>query len=69
MNFKSILKLVNQAAGKNGSAIAKELQITPGAYSQYLNSDFSSLERFIKICKICGCEITITSKNGVNIKL
>lgn len=60
---------MNQAAGKNGSAIAKELQVTPGAYSQYLNSDFSSLERFIKICKICGCEITITSKNGVNIKL
>lgn len=69
MNFKMLLKLVNQAAGKTGSAIAKELKITPGAYSQYLNSDFSSLTRFIEICKICNCEITITSKNGVNIKL
>ena len=69
MDIKNTLKMINQAAGKNGSAIAKELNITPGAYSQYLNSDFSSLIRFIDICKICDCEITITSKNGLNIKL
>lgn len=69
MDIKSVIKLINQAAGKNGSTIAKELQITPGAYSQYLNSDFSSLIRFIDICKICNCEITISNKNGLNIKL
>ena len=69
MELKNVLKLVNQAAGKNGSQISKELNITPGAYSQYLNSDFSSLVRFIEICKICGCEITISNKNGLNIKL
>ncbi len=69
MDIKSTIKLINQSAGKNGSAIAKELKITPGAYSQYLNSDFSSLERFIKICKLCNCEITISNKNGLNIKL
>ena len=69
MNIKNVLKMVNQAAGKNGSEIAKILKVTPGAYSQYLNSDFSSLIRFIEICKICNCEITISNKNGLNIKL
>ena len=69
MDIKNTLKLINQAAGKNGSTIAKELNVTPGAYSQYLNSDFSSLIRFIEICKICNCEITISNKNGLNIKL
>lgn len=69
MNIKNIIKTINQAAGKNGNEIAKELNITPGRYSQYLNSDFTQLNRFIEICKICGCEITITNKNGVNIKL
>lgn len=69
MEIKNVLKLVNQAAGKNGNDIAKALNITAAAYSQYLNSDFTSLTRFIEICKICDCEITISGKNGLNIKL
>ena len=69
MDIKNIIKTVNQAAGKNGNDIAKELNITPGRYSQYLNSDFLQLIRFIEICKICECEITISNKNGLNIKL
>lgn len=69
MEIKNVLKLVNQAAGKNGNDISKALNISPAAYSQYLKSDFTSVIRFIEICKICDCDITISGKNGLNIKL
>ncbi len=69
MEIKKAIKTISQAAGKNQNEIAKNLNITAGAYSQFLGSDFSQVVRLIEICNICNCDLIITDHENINIKL
>ena len=69
METKIAIKTISQASKKNGKSIAKELNITPGAYTQYMNSQLLQIERLIRICEICDCQLQITNNNGMTITL
>lgn len=69
METKIAIKTISQASKKNGKSIAKELNITPGAYTQYMNSQLQQIERLIRICEICDCQLQITNNNGMTITL
>ena len=67
--LKNTIKTMIAAAGKTGAGISKELQITRAAFTQYLNSDFSQVKRFIKIADLCGFQVVIKNKSGLEITL
>ena len=67
--LKSTIKTMIAAAGKSGAGISRELHITRAAFTQFLNSDFLQVKRFIKIASLCDFEIVLRNKNGLEIKL
>lgn len=69
MDVKNAIKTMNQASGKKGKDVAKELNITPSAYVQFIDSNLNQVDRLIKICNICGCQLQITNNNGITIML
>ena len=69
MDIKTAIKTAMQAAGKNSVKIASFLGISKQAFSIFLNGDFNQIERMIKICNECNCDIVITDHQNINIVL
>ena len=67
--LKNTIKTMIAAAGKSGAGISRELHITRAAFTQFLNSDFLQVKRFIKIASLCNFEIVLRNKDGLEIKL
>ena len=69
MEVKNAVKTITQAANLQSCDIAKKLNITPSSYAMFINGDLRQINRLIKICEICSCELKITNNNGFTIKL
>ena len=69
MDIKTAVKTAIQAAGKNNVKIADFLGISKQAFSIFLSGELNQIERLIKICNFCGCDIIITDHQNINIKL
>ena len=69
MDIKTAIKTAMQAAGKNSVKIASFLEISKQAFSIFLNGDFNQIERIIKICNHCNCDVVITDHKNINIVL
>ena len=68
--IKFFIDLMTVTGNKSQSEIAKDLNITKSSYTQYLNSNFASLLRFISVAALCGFEIhLINSKKNMNINM
>ena len=66
--IKFTIELMQQTAGKTSRDTAKFLNIKAPTYTQYLNSNFQSLIRFIKIADFCGYKVKLINKDK-NMKL
>lgn len=69
MEVKNAIKTIIQAAGKNDKDISTFLGIAPPSYSGFINGDLRQINRIIKICELCGCQLQITNNNGLTITL
>lgn len=69
MEVKNAVKTIAQAANLQSCDIAKKLNIAPSSYTMFINGDLRQINRLIKICEICGCELKITNNNGLTIQL
>ena len=61
--IKFTIELMQQTAGKNNKDIADILKIKPPTYTQYLNSNFQSLIRFISIADHCGYKTVLINED------
>lgn len=69
MEIKNAIKTITQAANLESCTIAKELGISRPAYALFINGKLNQVDRLIKICEICGCQLQITNNNGLTLKL
>lgn len=60
--IKFFIDLMSVTGGINQTDIANKLKITKSSYTQYLNSNFGSLLRFIAIAELCGFSIHLINK-------
>ena len=68
--IKFFIDLMSVTGGVNQSEIANKLKITKSSYTQYLNSNFGSLLRFIVIAELCGFSIhLVNKKKNMNIDM
>ena len=68
--IKFFIDLMSVTGGVNQSEIANKLKITKSSYTQYLNSNFGSLLRFIAIAELCGFSIhLVNKKKNMNIDM
>ena len=68
METKKALELIFVAAGKKKQDIAKFLHIAIPSFTIWLNK-LNQVERLIKICNFCGCDVVITDHQNININL
>lgn len=61
--IKFFIDLMTATGQTTQTEIAKKLKITKSSYTQYLNSNFASLLRFISIADICGFSVHLVNKN------
>lgn len=69
MDIKTTIKTLIRSAGKNDQKTAAFLGISKQAFSIFLKNDFNQVNRFIKICNYCNCDIIITDHENINITL
>ena len=69
MDITNAIKTITQAANLESCTIAKELGISRPAYTLFINGKLNQVDRLIRICEICGCQLQITNNNGLTIKL
>ena len=68
--IKFFIDLMTVTGNTNQSDIAKHLNISKSSYTQYLNSNFASLLRFITIAELCGFDIHLVhDKKNMNINM
>lgn len=68
METKKALETMFAAAGAKKQDIAKLLNIATPSFSLWLQK-LNQVERLIKICKYCNCDIIITDHKNINIVL
>ena len=68
METKKALETMFAAAGAKKQDIAKLLNIATPSFSLWLQK-LNQVERLIKICKYCNCDIIITDHKNINITL
>ena len=68
--IKFFIDLMTVTGNTNQKELAKDLNISKSSYTQYLNSNFASLLRFIAIAELCGFEVhLINNKKNMNINM
>lgn len=60
--IKFFIDLMTATGQTTQTEIAKQLKITKSSYTQYLNSNFASILRFISIADICGFSVHLVNK-------
>ena len=68
MEIKNAMEVMFVAAGHKKQDIANLLDIAPPTFTAWL-SKLNQVERLIKICKACGCQLQITNNDGLTITL
>ena len=68
METKKALEVIFTAAGKKKQDIAKFLNIAIPSFTLWLQK-LNQIERLIKICNYCQCDIIITDHKNINIVL
>lgn len=68
METKKALETMFTAAGKKKQDIARFLNISIPSFTLWLQK-LNQIERLIKICKYCQCDIIITDHKNINITL
>ena len=63
------IKTITNSVNMTSQDVAKELGISSSAYSVFLSGDLKQINRLIKICKICGCELHVTNRRDIDIVL
>ena len=69
MDIKNAIKTITQAANLQSQKVAKIIGIEPSSYAVFINGDLKQIERLIRICEICGCQLQITNNSGMTITL
>ena len=68
METKKALETMFAAAGKKKQDIAKFLNIAMPSFTLWLQR-LNQVERLIKICNYCQCDLIITDHKNINIVL
>ena len=68
METKKAIEIMLKTAGAKKQDIAKFLNIAIPSFTLWLQK-LNQIERLIKICKYCQCDIIITDHKNINITL
>lgn len=68
METKQAIEIMLKNAGAKKQDIAKFLNIAIPSFTLWLQK-LNQIERLIKICKYCQCDIIITDHKNINITL
>ena len=68
METKKAIEIMLKTAGAKKQNIAKFLNIATSSFTLWLQK-LNQIERLIKICKYCQCDIIITDHKNINITL
>ena len=68
METKQAIEIMLKTAGAKKQDIAKFLNIAIPSFTLWLQK-LNQIERLIKICKYCNCDIIITDHKNINIML
>ena len=68
METKQAIEIMLKTAGAKKQDIAKFLNIAVPSFTLWLQK-LNQIERLIKICKYCQCDIIITDHKNINITL
>ncbi len=69
MDTTNAIKTITRAANLQSQNIAKLIGIEPSSYAMFINGELKQIERLIRICEICDCQLQITNNNGMTITL
>lgn len=64
-SIKFFIDLMQSKAAKTNKELAKELNITTSAFTQWSNTNFDSFTRFIKTAAICSFTVHIKSNDNL----
>lgn len=68
METKKAIEIMLKAAGAKKQDVAKFLNIALPSFTLWLQR-LNQIERLIKICNYCQCDIIITDHKNINITL
>ena len=68
METKKVIEIMLKTAGAKKQDIAKLLNIATPSFSLWLQR-LNQVERLIKICNYCQCDLIITDHKNINIVL
>lgn len=68
METKKAIEIMLKTAGAKKQDIAKFLTIATPSFTLWLQR-LNQIERLIKICKYCQCDLIITDHKNINITL